>query len=82
MIEAIIAYIQDKGYTVRVMPGNDFMPGVLIIEKQVLIRGEARLIGYHWCIPRHDLRDIPKEWFFEQADRYLAEIEQAIQNAL
>jgi hypothetical protein len=74
MIEALVDYIRQKGYTVGVLTGR------LLFKKQVTVRGEERVFGYGWVIDPRDLNQIPKEWFFHQADRYMAEIEQAIQD--
>lgn len=68
MIELLIKYIQDKGYTV------DVRPRAIIIRKVV----QEELISYGWMISKFDLQPELEDYLYWQADVKCQEIEDAI----
>lgn len=71
MIEALIAYIEDQGFDVRVFPG------VLCIRKVV----DDKRWGIDWAISPFELGMLraPKEILFDEADRRIAWLRKAIE---
>jgi len=61
MIEALIAYIQDKGFDVRVLPG------MLLISE--MINGQR--LNLSWALSSTELASAHKEILFFEADQHL-----------
>lgn len=76
MIEILVKYIQDKGYTVNVRYIADSDTGVLYIRKQA----KGQKFGIDWAIPKYDLRPDAEEWLYWQATCRCDQIEEAIAN--
>lgn len=68
MIEALIKYIEDKGYTVGVIPET------LLIRK--IAYGQQ--VGIDWAISQIELASLPWELLTDEADRRIGLIEDAI----
>lgn len=70
MIEALIAYIEDQGFTVRVLPDR------LCIRKTA----KGRLWGIDWALSSYNLSMARtcKELLFLDADHRLAELRKSI----
>jgi hypothetical protein len=69
MIEALIDYIQKKGYSVSVAPG------ILLIRKKI----GSQTAGLNWAVSQFDLKYVASvEVLFRSADYQLARLETGI----
>jgi len=68
MIEALVSYIQDKGFSVLVGPA------MMMISK--IVNGQR--VGEYWAISNAELAQAPKEVLFFLADERMDRIDKAI----
>lgn len=78
MIDSLIHYIREKGYSVDVFPPGELLPGRLRIWLMV---GD-QMLAYNWCILKEDLAQLPWEILTWEADRHLGELARTARGAM
>ena len=78
MIDSLIHYIREKGYSVDVRPPGELLPGRLHIWLMV---GD-QILAYDWCILKEELASLPWEILTWEADRRLGELTCAVRGAM